>query len=133
MVEKERIHLDCTVCSGIQTDIGNLKKSDEKQWTMVDLLQTSKASSSQMKWVIGIFLVISIAVVGFLWGAQSSSTDTIVKKIEIMDEKNTSKRDEMNTKLDILTGRFNEMKWSIDEHLKRGDGNLKGKEVVPGR
>jgi hypothetical protein len=125
MTEKERIRLDCTVCSGLQTDIGNLKKSDEKQWDMVELLQTSKASSSQMKWIIGILIGIVISAMGVLWKTQASNTTTIVTKIEAMDAQGAVKRDEINIKLDTLKDRVNELKWSMDEHLKKTNHDKK--------
>lgn len=118
MTDKEHIRLDCTVHSGIRAEIDDLKESNIKQWNLLGLLQTTKAGSSQMKWVIGIFLIISIAVVGFLWGTQSSNTDKIVNKIEVMENQTGAKRDEMNVKLDVLKDRVNELKWSMDE-LKR--------------
>jgi len=123
MTEKEYIRLDCTVHSGIRAEIDDLKENDTKQWDLLGLLQTTKASSSQMRWVVGIFLIISIAVVGFLWGTQSSGTDTIIKKIEIMDEKNTSKREETNLKLDTLKDRVNELKWAMDSKKEKSGGN----------
>jgi len=121
MTEKEHIRLDCTVHSGIRAEIDDLKERDEKQWTMLDGLQTSKASSSQMWKVLGIFLVISMAVVGFLWGTQSSNTNKIVNKIEVMENQIAVKRDETNLKLDILKDRFNELKWSMDSKKEKGN------------
>jgi hypothetical protein len=127
MTEKDRIRLDCTVCSGIQTEIGNLKKSDEKQWDMVELLQTTKASSAQMWKIIGIFILMSMAVVGFLWGTQTKSTEKIFNRIEVMDNQTAIKRDEMNIKLDLLKENVNKLTWSMDEHLKAGNGHGKAK------
>jgi len=128
MTEKEHLRLDCTVHSGIRAEIDDLKENDTKQWDLLGLLQTTKASSSQMKWVVGIFLVISMAVVGFLWGAQSSNTNKIVNKIEVMETQIGVKRDETNLKLDILKDRVNELKWSMDFKKEKGGGNkLEGK------
>ena len=121
MTEKEHLRFDCTVHSGIRAEIDDLKERDEKQWTMLDGLQTSKASSSQMWKVLGIFLVISMAVVGFLWGTQSSNTNKIVNKIEVMENQIAVKRDETNLKLDILKDRFNELKWSMDSKKEKGN------------
>jgi hypothetical protein len=86
---------------------------------MLGTLQTSKASSSQMKWVIGIFLIMALATIGFLWRGQVSSTDKIVGRIETMEKENGTKREESNHKLDTLKEKVNEMKWSLDEHLKK--------------
>ena len=121
MTEKEHLRFDCTVHSGIRAEIDDLKERDEKQWDLLGLLQTTKASSSQMRWVVGIFLIISMAVVGFLWGAQSSSTIKIVNKIEVMENQIAVKRDETNLKLDILKDRFNELKWSMDSKKEKGN------------
>jgi len=126
MTEKEHLRFDCTVHSGIRAEIDDLKENDIKQWDLLGLLQTSKASSSQMWKVLGIFLVISMAVVGFLWGAQSSSTTKIVNKIEVMETQSGVKRDETNLKLDILKDRVNELKWSMDSKKEKGN-KLEGK------
>jgi hypothetical protein len=120
MSPKEHLQLDCTVCSGIQADVTNLKKSDEDQWDNLKGLQTSKASSSQMKWVIGLFLIISLAVVGFLWRTQVSGTDKIVTQIEGIKTQADTKREETNNRLDVLKDRVNELKWGLDEHMRKG-------------
>ncbi len=118
--EKEHIQLDCTVCSGVQADIKNLNQSDTKQWDALDRLQTSKASSSQMRWVIGIFLLIALATVGTLWRTQTASTDKILGKIESMEKEGGIKREETNTKLDGLKEKVNELKWSVEDHIRSG-------------
>lgn len=128
MAEKEHVRLDCTVHSGIRAEIDDLKENDTKQWDLLGLLQTTKASSSQMRWVVGIFLIISMAVVGFLWGTQSSSTNKIVNKIEVMETQAGVKRDETNLKLDTLKDKVNELKWAMDFKKEKSGGNkLEGK------
>lgn len=119
-MEDKGFRPNCNLHSGVRAEMDDLKTSDRDQWDKIGMLQTSKASSAQMKWVIGIFLILSISIVGFLWRTQVSSTDTIIKKIEVMEDKNAVKRDETNNKLDTLKDRFNELKWSVDE-LKKGD------------
>ena len=119
MTDKEHIRFDCTVHSGIRAEVDDLKQSNGKQWDVLGLLQTSKASSSQMWKVLGIFLIISMAVVGFLWATQSSSTTVIIKKIEVMDEKNTEKREETNKKIDSMRDRVNELVWTVDQIKKK--------------
>lgn len=126
MADKENINVDCKAHSGVRAELNDLKQNNEKQWIVLDTLQTSKASSSQMKWVIGIFLIISISVVGFLWKAQWSSTDTIIKKIEVMETENSKKREETNLKLDVLKDKVNELKWITDEHLSKEERQKKG-------
>lgn len=113
--------IECKLHSGIRAEVDELHSSDKDQWDKINTLQTSKASSSQMKWVIGIFLVIALATVGFLWTAQVTSTDTIIKKIEVMDDKSNTKREETNSRLDALKGQVNELKWGLDEHQRKTD------------
>jgi hypothetical protein len=121
MGEKDIIRFDCKAHSGIRAELDELKISDRDQWDSLRGLQTSKASSSQMRWVIGLFLIIALATVGFLWRAQVSSTETIVKKIEMMEKENGTKRDETNTKIDALKDRVNQLFWTVGEP-KKHDG-----------
>lgn len=114
-MEEKRLRLDCMVHSGIRAEIDDLKESDRDQWDKIGVLQTSKASSSQMRWVIGIFLIVSMAVVGFLWRSQVAGTSSIINKIEVSD----MKREDMSNKLEIVKEKVNEMKWSLDNHLEK--------------
>lgn len=82
----------CKKHSGIDHEISNLKQSDDKQWTCIDELVKGKASNSFVRWVIGIGLVLSLAVVGFLWGTQREQVQDMKKgQTEILLEVKESK------------------------------------------
>ena len=118
MTDKET-EFGCKMHSGLRAETDDLKQSDRDQWDAINGMQTSKASSSQMKWVIGIFLILSISIVGFLWRTQVLGTDTVIKKIEIMEEKNVKQREETGIKMDSLKDKLNELCWTMDQMKKK--------------
>lgn len=87
----------CKAHSGIGAEIDNLKSTDEKQWIEIG----KKASTTLITWAIGIFLVISMAVVSFLWLEQRGVRD----RLESYQEKIIGERGIltlMDKKLDAL-------------------------------
>ena len=72
-----------SLCEKFCNEIQNLKDVGEKQWDII----AKKASTSSVKWGVGIFVMLMLATVGFLWNSQRESRNEIlgeIKSIQIL-------------------------------------------------
>lgn len=91
MIENNR----CKEHTGMEHEITNLKETVKEQWRTISTM----ATATMVKWVVGIFIVICMAVVGFLWQGQLALTD----KIEVKMEKVNSAVQEIKIDMNTLT------------------------------
>jgi hypothetical protein len=109
----------CPLHSGIQTAqeelcrrCDEMNEQKEKQWTAIADIQAEvgkKASVSSIKWGVGIFIVIAMAVVTFMWNGQSKLADKteanqakIIEKIEKVENKDADERRNLIQTIDAL-------------------------------
>jgi hypothetical protein len=85
----------CKEHTGIEHEISNLKDTVEKQWKVISTM----ATATMVKWVVGIFIVVSMAVVGFLWQGQAALSN----KIEVKMEKVNSAVQEIKIDVNTIT------------------------------
>lgn len=126
MEEKETIRKidvshnpNCEVHSGMVTEIDQLKERSKKHEDFLETLQTSKSSSGQMRWVIGIFLVLSMAVVGFLWHGQNALETRIITKLDSQDKETAAERKDLAKMLMELKIETAEIRFKVNEHLRQ--------------
>lgn len=85
----------CKEHTGIEHEIANLKDTVKEQWKTISTM----ATATMVKWVVGIFIVVSMAVVGFLWRGQAALSE----KIEVKMEKVNSAVQEIKIDVNTLT------------------------------
>jgi hypothetical protein len=85
----------CKEHTGIEHEISNLKDTVKEQWKVISTM----ATATMVKWVVGIFILISMAVVGFLWKGQTDLSN----KIEVKMETVNSAVQEIKINLNTLT------------------------------
>ena len=94
MIENNR----CKEHTGIEHEINNLKDTVKEQWKVISTM----ATATMVKWVVGIFILISMAVVGFLWKGQTDLSNKIEVKMETVNSTVQEIKIDLNTLTTIM-------------------------------
>lgn len=118
-------HDVCKQHSGLDSEIETLKESNGKQWDCLNELTKQKASTSFVRWVIGVGLVLSMAVTAFLWGNQVSNMKdvkegqaAILAEIKQNKAEATTERQIIQEKLETLRGSVRELERDVKQAVK---------------
>ena len=88
----------CKEHTGIEHEIANLKDTVREQWKTISTM----ATATMVKWVVGIFILISMAVVGFLWKGQTDLSNKIEVKMETVNSAVQEIKIDLNTLTTIM-------------------------------
>ena len=88
----------CKEHTGIEHEIANLKDTVTEQRKTISTM----ATATMVKWVVGIFILISMAVVGFLWKGQTDLSNKIEVKMETVNSAVQEIKIDLNTLTTIM-------------------------------
>jgi len=111
----------CSNHSKVDSEITDIKDALKDHRDCLSILKTSKVSVGVMTWTIGIALLISLAVVGFLWKAQNTLADKIsevqdfaVSRINEVQMSSDIKRDVLADKIDNMNATLIEIRTKLE-------------------
>jgi len=105
----EKNCFECNEHSGITHDMSESKEQRKALFGAIEKLQITKANSSQIWKVITVFLIISMAVVGWLWHVQVGAS----KENKEQTEKILSRLDRDSEKRDLIISTVNDLKTEV--------------------
>ena len=76
---------------------------------------------SDVKWIIGILVVIAMAAVAFLWHTNQSNTDKLATTLEMIQKNDDSYRERIAEKIDSIIINIEKQRKRSESKLGNGD------------